>query len=126
MLENWKNALVKCSSVCVAFMDLSKASDTINQGLLLAKFKAYSFSKDLLSLMCSYRKYRKQRVAIKNSTSTTKIDFTGVPQGSIDDPLLFNILINDLGLFIQYEILGNYTDGNNIHILPMLIAAFGL
>ena len=53
MLENWKSALDKSESVCALFMDLSKAFDTVNQDLLLAKLKAYGFSKDALTLMCS-------------------------------------------------------------------------
>ena len=113
MLENWKSALDN-ESVCALFMDLSKAFDTINQDLLLAKLKAYGFSKDTLTLICSYLKNRKQKVAINNSASTTHTVISGVPQGSIDDPLLFNLFINDLVLFIEYRALENYADDNNL------------
>ena len=65
--------------------------------------------------MCSYLKKCKQKVVINNSASTTQTMIAGVPQGSID-PLLFNLLINDLVLFIKYTALGNYTDGNNLSI----------
>ena len=37
MLEKWKSVLDKGSYVCCLFMDLSKAFDTINHNLLLAK-----------------------------------------------------------------------------------------
>ena len=60
MIENWKNALDKTDSVCVWFMDLSKAFDTINHDLLIAKLKAYGFSKDALTLMCNYLKIAKK------------------------------------------------------------------
>ena len=114
--ENWKSALDKSESVCALFMDLSKAFDTINHDLLLAKLKAYGFSREALPLMCSYLKNRKQKVVINNSASTTQTVIAGVPQGSIDGPLLFNLFINDLVLFIEYTALGNYADDNNLSI----------
>ena len=40
MLEKWKNVLDKGEYVCVLFMDLLKAFDTINHDLLLAKLGA--------------------------------------------------------------------------------------
>ena len=116
VLENWKSALDKSESVCALFMDLSKAFDTINHDLLLAKLKAYGFSREALTLMCSYLKNRKQKVVINNSASTTQTVIAGVPQGSIDGPLLFNLFINDLVLFIEYTALGNYADDNNLSI----------
>ena len=116
MLENWKSAFDKSEFVCALFMDLSKAFDTINHDLLLAKLKAYGFSKDALILMCSYLKNRKHKVVINNSASTTHTVIAGVPQGSIDGPVLFNLFINDLVSFIEYTTLGNYTDHNNLSI----------
>ena len=66
--------------------------------------------------MGNYLKNSKRRAVIYNSTSTTEIDVAAVSQGSINGPLLFNISLNDLVLFLQCMILGNYGDDNNISI----------
>ena len=91
-----------------------KGLDTINHDLLLAKLHAYGFSINGLNLMCSYLKNRKQRVQINNNFSATKSVIAGVPQGSIDGPLLFNLFINDLELFLTETMLSNYADDNNL------------
>ena len=70
MLEKWKAPLDKGEYVGVIFMDLSKAFDTINHDLLLAKLKAYGFSHNALAFMLSYLKKQSDRVNINNSFST--------------------------------------------------------
>ena len=60
-------------------MDLSKAFDTINHDLLLANLKAYGFSNQALSFMCSYLKNKRQRAQINNKFSSLKEVIAAVP-----------------------------------------------
>ena len=85
MTEDWRRSLDKRESAMAVAVDLSKAFDSVNHNLLLAKLKAYGLSISALSLMSSYPLGRKQRVCLHGVCSA------GLPQGSFLGPLLFNI-----------------------------------
>ena len=114
MLEKWKNTLDKGGFVCAIFMDLSKAFDTMNHDLLIAKLGAYGFQEDALVFMKSYFTNRQQRVRVNSNFSMWEKIISGVPQGSILGSLLFSIL-NDLFLFVENSDLSNYADDGTLY-----------
>ena len=116
MLEKWKRVDDKGEYVSALCMELSKAFDTINHDLFIVKLKAYGFSKEALKLMKSYLKNRKQKVQINNKFSSERDVIAGIPQGSIDGSLLFNLFINDLVFFIEQCSLSNYANDNSLSI----------
>ena len=96
-------------------MDLSKAFDTLNPNLLLAKLDAYGFSFSAVKFVQSYLSERFQRVNINNNFSEWCKILLGVPQGSILGPLLFNIFINNIFYFIQDAYICNFADDNSLY-----------
>ena len=115
MLENWKSALDKRENIYVLFMDLSNAVDKINHDLLLPKLKAYEFSINPLYLMCNYLKNQKQYVKRNNNLNLAKKINAGVPQGSIDGPLLLFLFINDSVLLLTDTFLSSYAGHNDLY-----------
>ena len=70
LTECWRKALDNNQHVGAILMDLSKAFDTINHKLLVAKLSAYGFSKSALTLVYSYLTGRCQRTRINTAFST--------------------------------------------------------
>ena len=118
MLEKWRIALDKGGYGGGILMDLSKAFDTINHDLLIAKLYAYGFNKNALMLIKSYLTDRWQRTKINTSFSSWSELLSGVPQGSILGPLLFNLYINYLFFIINTDIC-NYADDNTPYVYGM-------
>ena len=96
-------------------IDLSKALDCLDHELLIAKLNAYDFSRSALLFVYSYLDNRKQRVKVNGSFSSWTKASLGVPQGSVLGPLLFNIYLNDLFLFLEETEVCNYADDTTIY-----------
>ena len=117
MLEKWKRAVDNNKVFGALLTDLSKAFDCISHDLLIAKLNAYGLSLSALKLVHSYLQNRKQRTKIGSSYSLWEEIVSGVPQGSILGPLLFNIFLCDLFLSIENNYFTNYADDTTPYVI---------
>ncbi|GFT80805.1 probable RNA-directed DNA polymerase from transposon BS [Trichonephila clavipes] len=78
------------------FVDIAKAFDKIWHDGLISKMMRLGFSDQILKIIHSYLKPREFRVRVKNCLSKTRPVKSGIPQGSLLEPRLFNLYINDI------------------------------
>ena len=91
-------------------MDLLRAFDTINHGLLIAKLHAYGFHKSPLKILWSYLTNRWQRANINTAFSSWTEIMKGVPQGSVLGPILFYLILNNLFFFLKEKGICSYVE----------------
>ena len=115
MIETWKTKLNMGHEVGVTYTDLSKAFDSLNHELLIAKLRCYGLDQNAVEFFKSYLSNRYQCCKINNTLGDWRKIIAGVPQGSILGPLLFNIFLNDIFFFLKDANLGNYADDSTLY-----------
>ena len=97
-----------------AFLDLSKAFDSVDRKILLRKLEGSGVRGNMHLLIKSYLDERKQFVSFGGYVSTCKKSEVGIPQGSALGPLLFLIHINDLKNNTSLRVL-NFADNTLLY-----------
>jgi hypothetical protein len=88
----------------IVFCDVSKAFDKVWHRGLLHQLTNSGFGGNIIIWLEHYLQYRFERVAINGCYSSWQYINAGVPQGSILDPLLFLLYINDIVGNIQSQV----------------------
>ncbi|CAB4013242.1 Hypothetical predicted protein [Paramuricea clavata] len=110
------NAINGKELTAVVLLDMSKAFDSIDHNILLLKLQDVGVSPAALNWFSSYLSERFQVVRINTVLSDKLPVNSGVPQGSILGPILFNIYVNELPTIPQSSLSKMYVDDNKLSL----------
>jgi retron-type reverse transcriptase len=85
-------------STGIALLDLKKAFDSVWHDDLLHKLLMFNYPVYLIKLIQSYLQDRFAFVSVNSMSSALFRMCSGVPQGSLIAPHLFNVFINDISI----------------------------
>ena len=100
--EDLRKSLDNGQISILTLLDYSKAFDSVDHDILIAKCKNLYFSEHCLKWLKDYLSVRQQCVKINDDVSEATVISRGVPQGSVLGPLLFLIYVNEIPEIMKY------------------------
>ena len=116
LVDEWISAIDKHEIVGTIFLDLSKAFDLVDHGILLDKLRLFNIDSSTCSWFSSYLSCRSQKTYVSGISSDIKPVLSGVPQGSVLGPLLFLMFINDLPVACKNSIVDMFADDTTLSV----------
>ena len=109
-MNEWTKSVEASIPVDIVYLDYSKAFDTVVTSKLVYKLEQLGIRGNFLQWIESYLSHRLQFVKLNDARSVLTEVKSGVPQGSILGPILFNLFINDLPTAVRHNNIYLYAD----------------
>ena len=124
-LQKWQIYLDESEGIVGTFLlNLSKNYVCVNHDLLITKLLAYGVGENSLKLIQNHLPKRQQSVEVGSSFNEWLEIFLGIPQGSIQGPIIFNIFINDLLYFIRETDICSFADDATLYVCGRNLDSF--
>lgn len=117
LLEHYDKVLTHLEAgynVDTIYLDFSKAFDKVDIRALLTKIEAIGIRGKLLEWIRIFLTKRKQSVIVDGIASNQEKVLSGVPQGSVNGPLFFLIMIADIDEDIVNSFLSSFADDTRV------------